>query len=158
MKREGNAPVPFTWAQGICLLATREVIAEAGFHRDDFWVRGEDLEYSLRLTARKPGVWVPGAVVKHLPPTEDPHTRSQGEYLKHCAMLQNIANIAMRLPHGRRILWTLPSNLLRFLRTWGLSAGADALRALWRGGIRATPAGKGSGGTFLQRSQSAHQS
>ena len=149
----GDAPVPFTWAQGICLLATRRVIESAGFHRDDFWVRGEDLEYSLRLTQHVRGVWVPGAVVVHIPPPSHTKSRTEAEYLKHCAMLQNVAYISVRLPHGRRILWTLPSNVLRFLRMWGATSVWDLLLALWRGAIGNSPAGRGTGRTFLSRSR-----
>lgn len=155
IRQTSDRPIPFAWAQGICLLASHSLIARAGFHESNFWVRGEDLEYSLRLTAQQRGVWVPGAIVKHLPPPEDPRTAGRGEYLKHCAMLQNVAYVACRLPHGHRILWTLPSNLLRFLRTWGPASTGDAIRALWRGACQAHPAGEGSGQTFLHRSCSA---
>ncbi|MDB6174715.1 MAG: hypothetical protein JWL59_4026 [Chthoniobacteraceae bacterium] len=145
----------FTWAPGICLLVSRAAIVAAGYHRDDFWIRGEDLDFSLRITSAGRGVFVPEVLVEHLPP---PMTSvgSQGEYLKHCAMLQNVAYIGCRLPHGHVIRKTIPGNTLRFLRTWGAKSLGDALRALWRGAVQSHPAGKGEGDTFLQRSANLH--
>jgi GT2 family glycosyltransferase len=72
-----DAPVAFTWAQGVALLVTRRAIEVAGFHSNDFWVRGEDLDFSLRVTAGGRGIFVPRAVVEHLPPeTSDPAARN----------------------------------------------------------------------------------
>ncbi len=141
--RCGLEPVPFSWSQGIALLVTRPALEAVGFHRDDYWVRGEDLEFSLRLTARFPGIYVPAARVRHLPPEGDPIAARAAEYPKHRAMLQNIAYTALRLPHGRRIARTIPSNWLRFLRTWGWTPHVmgDAFAAFFRGAIFGEPAG-----------------
>ncbi len=145
--REAYGPgvAPFSWATGVSLLATRERVEALGFHREDFWIRGEDLEFSLRYTARQPGVYVPGAIVSHLPPEPGqptPQSRA-AERAKHGAMVQNAAYIASRLPHGHRILRYLPGNAWRYLRTWGPGAGVDLCRALWAGLIRGQPAGVG---------------
>lgn len=152
-ERLGAQPLPFTWAQGISLLVSRRAIDALGLHREDFWVRGEDLEFSLRLTARYRGIFVPAIEVRHLPPAETSASSRQSEYLKHAAMLQNIAYLSLRLPHGRRVAWTIPANLARFIRTWGLRAIPDAVRALGRGAVRAEPAGRGVGTTFQRRMQ-----
>ncbi len=149
----GTAPQPLVWTQGICLLVARHAITEAGLHRPDFWVRGEDLEFSLRLSASHRLVVVPAAVVEHLPPTASGAVSHQADYLKHAAMLQNIAYLSLRLAHGRRIAWTLPANVWRFLRAWGPRVLPDAFRALWRGVILAEPAGRGTGRTFLARAK-----
>ena len=141
--RCGTAPVPFSWSTGVALLVTRRAIETLGFHRTDYWVRGEDLEFSLRLTHRERGVFVPTALVEHLPPPSTPAAREE-EYVKHRAMIQNIAYTALRLPHGRRIARTIPGNCRRFLRTWGWwnpRILADTIAALWRGAILARPAG-----------------
>ena len=37
-------------------LVRRAAVDAAGFHRADFWVRGEDLDFSLRLNMKGPGV------------------------------------------------------------------------------------------------------
>src|SRR5262249_48344257 len=66
----GTEPREVLWAQGICLLVKRESIERHGLHRDDFWLRGEVLEFSLRLTAHRRGIFVPPVVVQHLPPPE----------------------------------------------------------------------------------------
>ena len=138
----GRRPVPFSWATGVSMLVTRAALEECGLHRADFWIRGEDLDFSLRLTHRGVGIFVPGAEVRHLPPpaAHDPAARA-AERGKHAVMLQNIAYISLHLPHGRRILSTLPGNLWRYLKTWGAGGMREILRALWRGGVRRKPGG-----------------
>lgn len=146
--KPGTHGAEFTWAQGICLLVRREAVEAAGFHRADFWVRGEDLDFSLRLTARGPGAFVPIAECEHLPPPQG--AEAQAEYLRHAAMVQNIAYLVTQ-PHGARIRRSIAGASRRFLATWGLRAIPDLLRALWRGGWRKEPAGTGQGRTFRQR-------
>jgi GT2 family glycosyltransferase len=140
----GSAPRDVVWAQGICLLVTVAEVKRWGLHRDDFWVRGEDLEFSLRLTAHERGIFVPTVVVQHLPPPETAPLSREAEYLKHCALVQNMAFIGFRLRHGRRIAWTVPGALRRFFRVWSWAAMSDALRALWRGAVLGQPAGAGA--------------
>jgi GT2 family glycosyltransferase len=136
--RCGAEPIPFSWAQGIALLVTRRALDELGFHRSDYWVRGEDLEFSLRITHRFIGLYVPRARVAHLPPKAAAEGSRESEYPKHQAMLQNIAYTALRLPHGRRIARTIPGNWLRFLKTWGWTPRTigGAMTAFWRGVMR----------------------
>lgn len=136
LERCGSEPVAFDWAQGISLLISRRGF-ELGPHRTDYWVRGEDLEFSLRITHRYRGVFVPTTSVQHLPPP----VAAQDELLKHAAMLQNICYTSLRLVHGRRIARTIPGNFLRFLRTWGLAALPSAWRAFYLGAIKGRPAG-----------------
>jgi len=143
VSRCGEAPVPFSWCQGIALLVTRRALDEVGFHRDDYWVRGEDLEFTLRITRRFAGILVPSARVQHLPPAAATEAQDTAEYPKHRAMLQNLAYTSTRLAHGRPLLRTLPGNWLRFLRIWGCQPAvvADAFTAFWRGAALARPAG-----------------
>ena len=138
--RFGAAPVGFDWAQGISLLVSRRAFLELGPHRTDYWVRGEDLEFSLRITHRYRGVFVPGVCVQHLPPP----VAATDELRKHAAMLQNICYTSLRLAHGRRIARTIPGNFLRFLRTWGPQALPQACRAFHMGAVRGLPAGAGT--------------
>jgi len=131
--RFGDEARDFTWAQGICLLVVRDAIERRGPHRDDFWVRGEDLEFSLRLT--RAGAWnhgPHGGGATLCPPPETSGPLSEAEYLKHCALVQNIAFVGFRLPHGHCIAWTTRGALRRFFRLWSWSALTDALAAVWR--------------------------
>ena len=140
----GSRPARFSWATGVSLLVTRAALEEKGGHRADFWIRGEDLDFSLRLTFRGVGVFVPGARVKHLPPpsAESPAAQT-AERHKHAIMLQNIAYISLHLPYGRRILPTLPGNVWRYCKTWGLRGIGKLIAALWRGGVLCQPGGAG---------------
>lgn len=142
LARFGDRSIRFTWATGVCLLATRRALEKCGFHRDDFLIRGEDLEWTLRITARYTGIFVPGTMVRHLPRTaaESPEAAA-AEHRKHGAMLQNIAYIAVHLSHGHRLLKHLPGNLWKFVRTWGLPALLEGLRLYWIGAVSALPAG-----------------
>lgn len=141
--RCGEEPIAFSWAQGIALLVTRSALHELGPHRTDYWVRGEDLEFSLRITHRRRGIYVPRAEASHLPPRNPEAPSNTGEYFRHAAMLRNIAYTSVRLPHGRRIFRTLPGNALRFLRTWGWKPRVlrGLATALYAGAVRGKPAG-----------------
>ena len=157
--RCGEAPVPFSWSTGISLLVTRRAVDELGFHRGDYWVRGEDLEFSLRITYRFKGIFVPVAGVQHLPVASPGTDSGRGEYVKHCAMLQNLCYTSLHLPHGRRIARTIPGNFLRFLKMWPLSAAlADSLTAFRLGGLLARPADADPAQTFRSRLAQAGKS
>lgn len=150
--RCGDGAIPFSWSTGVSLLVTRRAIEGCGPHRGDFWVRGEDLDFSLRLTARHRGIFVPKTSVVHLPPPADQPASRAEEYLKHCALLQNLCYLAMRLPHGRRIARTLPGNFLRFFKTWASPAALrDAALAVWFGAACGKPAGAPGFDEFRRR-------
>lgn len=142
LSRCGPEPVPFSWCQGIALLVARQAINELGVHRGDYWVRGEDLEFSLRITARHRGIFVPSVEVRHWPPPGE-WGNSEAEFRKRAAMLQNLCYTSIYLPHGRRIARTIPGNFFRFLRAWKFapSAWLRAGHAFWRGAVRGKPAG-----------------
>lgn len=150
LTRFGREVADFTWAQGICLLVRREAVERAGLHRADFWVRGEDLDFSLRLTARGRGIFVPTVRARHLPP-EPVVEDDRREFLRHAAMVQNIAYLALREPHGACIRGSIAGASRRFLALWGARAAPDLLRALWRGGVRAEPAGRSGKHSFRNR-------
>jgi GT2 family glycosyltransferase len=147
----GSRVSEFNWSQGICLLVRREAVESVGFHRNDFWVRGEDLDFSLRLTGHGRGIFTTEVIVKHLPPAVSVDSRDPAEYLRHAAMVQNIAYLGFRQEHGRRIAKSAIGASRRFLSLWGTGAALDLISALWRGAARAEPAGDGVGRTFRRR-------
>ncbi|MEP6669437.1 MAG: glycosyltransferase family 2 protein [Chthoniobacter sp.] len=157
-QRFGGQPHRFAWAQGICLLVSRRAIERCGLHRGDFWVRGEDLEFSLRLTAQGCGILVPAVTVQHRPPPESTGVSREAEYWKHCALVQNNAYIGFRLSHGHRIAWTIAGTLRHFFGIWSWGAFGDAVRALWRGAVLGEPAGARSGPTFRARAAALRSS
>ena len=147
----GSDPVVFTWATGVALLVDREALLRAGLHRADFWMRGEDLDFSLRVTAATKGVFVPAARVAHLPPGGGRVVDDFPERMKHAAMLQNCAYLAVRTKHGRSLARHWPGNALRHLRRFCPSALGDVLRAAWLGSVCGLPAGAKGGGYFRER-------
>lgn len=146
----GDQPVPFSWSTFVCLLVSAAAVRARGLPREDFWVRGEDLEYSLRLTAGQRGVFVPTALARHLPPGA---ARPEVERWKVLAMLQNSAYLCSRAPHGRSLARHLPGNIARFLRSpaGGVGALPSVARALWNGLIRGAPAGVAGADDFRRR-------
>ena len=147
----GPEPEPFSWATGVALLVAREVLEKAGLHRADFWVRGEDLDFSLRCTQAAPGVYVPLARVAHLPPGGGLVVDDFPERMKHAAMLQNAVFLSCRTSHGRRLLRHVPGNSFRHIRRFGISAIGDVIRATWLGAVRGLPAGAVGGTYFRER-------
>ncbi len=150
LEKCGPSPVPFTWATGVALLVDREAMLCAGLHRVDFWMRGEDLDFSLRVTAAAKGLFVPAARVAHLPPGGGRVVDDFPERMKHAAMLQNCAMLAARTKHGRCLARHWPGNALRHLRRFGPSALGDVLRAAWLGAVCGLPAGAKGGGYFRE--------
>jgi GT2 family glycosyltransferase len=134
----GPSPVPFSLAPWPNIIVTRRAIEEGGFPRDDFWLTGEDIEFTLRLTGKFKGVFVPTATCGHYPSGgSTSELAHQAHYLRICLMLQNISYIMTRLRHGRRVLKYLPANYYRFFRKFGFSKQtfSDAVRAFFWGGI-----------------------
>lgn len=140
--RFGTNPIPFSWSTGVSLLVRKEMVEKLGPHRGDFWVRGEDLEFSLRMTHKSLGILVPETVVTHIPPASV--NTPEAEFTRYAVMLQNIVYQAIHLPHSRRLLRTIPGNWLQFLRQWGHApdAGRAAWLAFFHGALRGQPAGK----------------
>lgn len=146
----GPAPMPFSWSTFVCLLASAAAVHAVGWPREDFWVRGEDLEYSLRLTAGHRSAFVPTVEVKHLPP---PAVSTTAERWKGLAMLQNSAYLATRQPHTRELARHLPGNVVRFLISSDGGAATLPLiaRAVWNGLVRGRPAGVAGADYFRLR-------
>jgi glycosyltransferase involved in cell wall biosynthesis len=152
-KECGLKPVKFSWCPGVCLLVSRQAVVKLGVPREDLWMMGEDLEYSMRLTADGGGAFVPRARAKHLPPTPAfPIAGRKREYVKRLAMLLNSMYLSTRVPHCRRLLWHLPGNCWKFLMhaRWRPSAVFDLLAMLWTGAVRGENAGGRIFTTFRQ--------
>lgn len=150
----GEDPVPFCWCTGACMLVTKALIARAGWHRSDFWILGEDLEYSMRLAGTGKAVFSCRAVVPHLPPD---HTTAaaarRSDYVKFCALLQNLSYLAFHSPHSRHMKSYLPGNFRRLLRThgWRPRVLRDAAQCFLGGALAGKPAGTESGQNLRRR-------
>jgi hypothetical protein len=64
----GAEPLPFCWCTGACFLVSRTALDSTPLHRTDFWMLGEDLEYSMRIAAKNRAVFTCLVAVPHLPP------------------------------------------------------------------------------------------
>ncbi len=150
----GLEPHAFCWATGACMLYAREAFEAAGFFREDFWMLGEDLDYSMRVAATAVGVFTARVAVPHLPPP--PHDLRAAQIAhrgKFLALLQNLSYLAFHSPHSAHLRWYLPGNFRRFLRTEGFSPGnlRDAATAFRLGAVCASPAGTACGARLRER-------
>ncbi len=150
----GPGPHRFLWATGACLLVDREAIAGAGLHRADFWMLGEDLEYSMRLAQHGGGVFTCRASVPHLPPpATDVVAARASDYRKFCALLQNLSYLSFHSRNGAHMGSYLPGNFRRFFWThgWTVATVADAFGCFWQGALCGHPAGHESGVRLRER-------
>jgi GT2 family glycosyltransferase len=136
----GPTPEPFKWAPWPTLMLTRATLEACGLPMLQLWYQGVDIEYTLRVTANRPGYLVPLASASHQPPVVRMDERY---YYRECGGLQNCFFTFICLPHGRRALRHLPGNVYRFIKCWRATPRviADVMRAFWWGGIRARPQG-----------------
>lgn len=150
----GSRPVPFCWCTGACLLVARTLLTRAGLHRRDFWILGEDLEYSMRLAATGRAVFTCRAVVPHLPPeAPDAASARRSDYIKFCSLLQNLCYLGFHSPHSRHMKSYLPGNFRRFFRShgWRPRTWRDAAQCFWQGAVKARPAGTPAAGQLRAR-------
>jgi len=153
----GDKPIPFCWCTGACILVDKRAIAEVGLHRKDFWMLGEDLEYSMRLAAGGKAVFTCKVSVPHLPPpARDPAGALRADYVKFCSLLQNLSYLSFHVPYSRHMKSYLPGNFRRFFRSHGLNARTlrDAAACFGNGALRGQPSGTSSGEALRGRIKS----
>ncbi len=133
---------PMAWCIGPCLLIDRFTWLRAGPPRSDMIAYGDDVEFSLRLSAAAPAWAEPSVAVIHAPPTatRSPSDMSsealakeeappdsarlgakEGHYKKFSILLQNLAFTCVTSPRPRQLPLYLPGNARRFLKTFGFT-------------------------------------
>lgn len=150
----GPGPHKFCWATGACLLVDSDASAVVGLHRTDFWMLGEDLEYSMRIASGGGGVFTCLATVVHAPPEPpDDGSARRSDRLKFCALLQNLSYLSFHSRHSAHMWRYLPGNYLRFFRTHGCGASsmADAFFCFWQGAVCGRPSGHPAGERLRER-------
>lgn len=149
----GSQPHSFCWATGACMLFTRRAFADCGMFREDFWMLGEDLEFSMRVAATLGGVFTAQTDVPHLPPPPDPAAARVNHRLKFLALLQNLSYLAFHSPHSAHLRRYLAGNFKRYLCTEGAAplTAWDAWIAFYSGALCAQPAGTRSGERLRRR-------
>jgi glycosyltransferase involved in cell wall biosynthesis len=156
----GEETHPFCWATGACMLYRRDVFEKCGVFREDFWMLGEDLEFSMRAAATVGGVFTAKVAAPHLPPqSADLGAAKIAHREKFLALLQNLTFLAFRSPHSGHLRFYLPGNFRRYLRTEGRGAGTfwDGWCAFWQGAVRGQPAGTAAGARIRERARKRMQ-
>lgn len=144
----GNQPVSIRWCVGTCFLVKASAVGKLGFHRDDFWMCGEDIEFSLRVCQAMGGILVPSVVVRHLyPQSNDEREKLRRYYLRIGSMTQNVTYTALYLHRNSRNFYYIFANYWRFLKDtkWAWRSFKYAWMIFWNGAILAEPSGKASG-------------
>ncbi|MBU3665194.1 MAG: glycosyltransferase family 2 protein [Chthoniobacterales bacterium] len=149
----GNEPHAFCWATGACMLYARVAFDRCGFFREDFWMLGEDLEFSMRVAYALGGVFTAAASVQHLSPPSDPASSRLRHRLKFLALLQNLSFLAFRSPHSAHLKTYLAGNFKRYALTEGCAPATllDAWKTFLNGALRGQPAGTPSGEHLRKR-------
>ena len=112
---------PMAWCIGPCLLIDRSTWLRAGAPRSDMIAYGDDVEFSLRLSATAPAWAEPSVAVIHAPPKSSDSDTSQAHRKKFGILLQNLAFTCVTSPRPRHLPLYLPGNARRFLKTFGLT-------------------------------------
>jgi len=116
---------PMAWCIGPCLLIDRSTWLQAGPPRSDMIAYGDDVEFSLRLSAAAPAWAEPSVAVIHAPPAAStlglPPPADTAHYKKFGILLQNLAFTCATSPRSRHLPLYLPGNARRFLRTFGFT-------------------------------------
>ena len=149
----GAEPHPFCWATGACMLYTRRAFEVGGFFREDFWMLGEDLEYSMRVASTLGGVFTAAVTVPHLPPAPDPKHARVSHRLKFLALLQNLSYLSFHSPHRAHLRSYLAGNFKRYACTEGWAPGTlwDGWCAFYEGALWKQPAGTAAGARLRER-------
>ena len=123
----GAEPHSFCWATGACMLYSRAAFERCGFFREDFWMLGEDLEFSMRVAAALGGAFT-----------------ARGNVLSY---------LAFHSAHSAHLKSYLAGNFKRYARTEGLAPGTlwDAWCAFYQGAIGKQPAGTPAGARLRER-------
>ncbi len=157
LARIGGGPQQFCWCTGACVLVSGEAVEAVGPHRDDFWMLGEDLEFSMRVASAFPAVFTCAVEVPHLPPapSDDVEEVRASSLRKFHALLTNLGYLSFHCAHSGHMRRYLAGNYRRYFRTMGVSAAtvAAAFGCFWRGVVCGRPAGyflvRGQGGMPL---------
>ncbi len=149
----GDEPQAFCWATGACMLYTRRAFETCGFFREDFWMLGEDLDFSMRVAGTLGGVFTTQSAVPHLPPPPDPDKSRVAHRLKFLALLQNLSYLAFHSPNSAHLRSYLAGNFKRYANTEGRSPGTlwDGWCAFYQGALRRQPSGTTAGARLRER-------
>lgn len=157
----GGDPHPFCWATGACMLYRRDAFQKCGKFREDFWMLGEDLEFSMRAAAAGGGVFTARVAVPHLPPAPGaPRAAALAHRAKFLALLQNLSFLAFHSPQSAHLRSYLAGNFRRYLRTEGISPATlrESVAAFWHGAVRGQPAGTPAGAHIREAAQKRRSS
>ena len=124
------------------MLYTRQAFETSGFFREDFWMLGEDLEFSMRVASLLGGVFTAAVAVAHLPPQPKTAAIRTSHRLKFLALLQNLSYLAFHSPHRAHLRSYLAGNFKRYVRTEGWAPGTlwDGWCAFYEGALWKQPA------------------
>jgi len=141
-------------SMSISYLMERVCRERVGPIREDFWLHGEDIDYTSRIARQFRAVFCPAAVVEHYWGTPiDRQCPERTAYIKACAALQNNLFLLLHLLPTRFVLRSFLGSLKRFVRLHLRSREAlyDFLSIIWHASAGAQPAGARAGRLLRER-------
>jgi len=142
------------WATGVCQLVSLDAIQKMGFYRTDFWMQGEDIEYSHRIAMTMGVVVVRDCTVGHYKMVNLPQISGAAHARSFLALIQNLAYMTFHTRYGLRcFLGSWISSVLRYFRTFHSHPGwfVLALVASFGGAVLGRPAGLPPGPAIRSR-------
>jgi len=139
---------------GSCYLMDRVCYESLAGMREDFWLLGEDVEFTARIARKFRAVFCPQIAIEHFWGTpSDEHNPGRWAYWKACAALQNNLFMFLHLPHVRFTFRPFLGSLKRFIQLHLRSREAvyDLLWILWYASVGNEPAGARSGQLLRER-------
>jgi len=140
----GRGPHPCCWTTGACQMVSRKALDAVGKHRRDFWLLGEDLEFSMRIADSCGACFITDLEVPHLPPLSDGSGKSlEWSRRKFLSLLQNLSYLGFRCPHSFHMRRYVAGNFKRFFMTEGFTLRnlRDAFTCFWNGAVLGKPFG-----------------
>jgi GT2 family glycosyltransferase len=143
-------------SMGTCYLMDRVCYERLGGMREDFWLLGEDIEYTARIAQNFHAIFCPHVAVEHFWGSPlDPQSAKRSAYFKACAALQNNLFMLLHLAHTRFVFRSFLGSLKRFLQLHLRSRAAvyDLFCIVWSAAVRGEPAGGAAGRRLRERRQ-----
>jgi GT2 family glycosyltransferase len=141
----GARLAPIRWCVGVSFLVKSRAVRESGLHRADFWMHGEDLEFSMRLCLSHGGVLDTLTIIPHLyPPGTHDGSMSATHFAKFCFHLQNMAYLVSHEIRNWFNWYCLGAAYRRFFVTfgWRWLTVRYALITFWNGVVLAKTVGR----------------
>ena len=137
----GVALLPVRATTFVSLLFDASVVERHGLPRREFFLQGDDIEWTARILRREHGYLVPSSVVEHRTATAHDFTADGFRFFHHLRnTLLMLRGEAWTPSEKAALVWTAVETSVRFLRTHGVDRATASVIARAVGGALRPPA------------------